>query len=214
MLGGGIGVWLNVIKNKIPQDKFNGRLFDGDYLTRDMILDPDLFEKCDLENELTKKEKFDLVICLEVAEHLSKTRADSFIADLAQLGDIILFSAAIPFQGGVGHINEQPSSYWRKLFESNGFECFDIIRPEIKDDENIPFWYKNNCFVYIKKTVVSDTLHTNNDFVDFVHWEMYNEEVSRLQNEIAYKDQMLQQNRWTIGNFFKKVARKIGFGKI
>ena len=105
MLGGGIGVWLNVIKNKIPQDKFNGRLFDGDYLTRDMILDPDLFEKCDLENELTKKEKFDLVICLEVAEHLSKTRADSFIADLAQLGDIILFSAAIPFQGGVGHIN-------------------------------------------------------------------------------------------------------------
>ena len=57
-------------------------------------------------------------------------------------------------------------------------------------------------------------MHTNNDFVDFVHWEMYNEEVSRLQNEIAYKDQMLQQNRWTIGNFFKKVARKIGFGKI
>ena len=59
-------------------------------------------------------------ISLEVAEHLSPGRAESFISDLCQAAPVVLFGAAIPGQGGVGHLNEQWQSYWANLFEACG----------------------------------------------------------------------------------------------
>lgn len=43
---------------------------------------------------------FDLVESLEVAEHLDESKAEFFIQNLTSLSDIVLFSAAAPFQGG------------------------------------------------------------------------------------------------------------------
>ena len=64
--------------------------------------------------------RFDLVNCLEVAEHLDASRADSFVDDLCALGDVVVFSAAIPGQGGTHHVNEQFQSYWQERFRRNG----------------------------------------------------------------------------------------------
>jgi hypothetical protein len=47
--------------------------------------------------------RFDLAVCLEVAEHLPPERAESFIRELCDLAPVVLFSAAIPGQGGTGH---------------------------------------------------------------------------------------------------------------
>jgi len=46
-------------------------------------------------------------VCLEVAEHLTEKRADSFVLDLILLGDVICFQQLYPKMGGINHINEQ-----------------------------------------------------------------------------------------------------------
>src|SRR5579862_3100091 len=55
---------------------------------------------------------FDLAMSFEVAEHLPPDAAKGFVDSLTRLAPLVLFSAAIPFQGGVGHINEQWPEYW------------------------------------------------------------------------------------------------------
>jgi len=93
--------------------------------------------------------KFDLVISLEVAEHLHPSSADMFIESLTDAAeDYILFSAATPGQGGDGHLNECPHSYWHHKFAEKGFIAHDIIRPILKDHKEVPFWYRNNIFFY------------------------------------------------------------------
>jgi hypothetical protein len=148
-VGGGIGVWLDEFKNLVQNNFKYGYVLDG-AVVNNRLIEEDEFILCDLENKIELKQKFDLVICLEVAEHLPKTRAESFVDDLTELGDLILFSAAIPYQGGTGHINEQPVSYWVNLFDRRGYKAFDIIRPHIYRDKNIPFWYRNNMMLYCK----------------------------------------------------------------
>lgn len=102
----------------------------------------------DLERPLSVDRRFDLAICMEVAEHLSPDRAESFVEDLCALSDSVLFSAAIPWQGGVGHLNEQPQSYWARLFAKHGFGARDIIRPKVWHDGRVSYWYRQNSILY------------------------------------------------------------------
>jgi SAM-dependent methyltransferase len=67
---------------------------------------------------------YQAVITLEVGEHIPELLADSFASYLAATGDLIIFTAAQPGQGGHGHINEQPKSYWIEKFVRIGF-CVD-----------------------------------------------------------------------------------------
>lgn len=106
----------------------------------------------DLSKQIETTIKNDLVISLEVAEHIPEESADIFIDNLTNAGDTILFSAAIPGQGGIGHVNEQHHFYWHKKLQERGYKCFDIIRPLIKDKKEVPFWYRNNIFLYEKVT--------------------------------------------------------------
>ena len=99
---------------------------DGyDVRTDQLLIEPREFERRELTRPLRLERGFDLVNCLEVAEHLPATRAASFVEDLCRLGDVVLFSAAVPGQGGTHHINEQWPSYWIALFQEHGFEALD-----------------------------------------------------------------------------------------
>lgn len=94
---------------------------------------------------------WDLVLCLEVAEHLPESSADSLITFLCGLSDRILFSAAIPYQGGTGHVNEQFQTYWAEKFKANGFgPAKQQLRELIKNDEDICVWYRQNIVLYEK----------------------------------------------------------------
>ena len=94
---------------------------------------------------------FDLVISLEVAEHLPPSSADNFIETLVDAAkDYILFSAATPGQGGEDHSNEQPHEYWHHKFASKGFIAHDVIRPVLMFHTTVPFWYRQNIFLYKK----------------------------------------------------------------
>ena len=135
---------------------------------------------CDLEQRINVCRKFDLVISLEVAEHLSEKRASSFIEELTHLGDVILFGAAVPYQGGDHHINEQPITYWIDLFEKNGFIALDIIRPRVQYDKKIWWWYRQNTLIYVKKDslIYSDfDQYKNNIPLNMVCYELYLEKV-------------------------------------
>lgn len=86
----------------------------------------------------------DLAVSLEVAEHLPESRASSFVDDLCALAPAVLFSAAIPGQGGTGHINEQWPDYWVKLFEAHDYTVSGALRLMIWNDDRVENWYRQN----------------------------------------------------------------------
>ena len=151
-LGCGVGTFLKVLKQRDKNITVCG--VDGDYIQRDMlVIAPDEFQPWDLKKPYVtdKQTKYDLAISMEVAEHLPPERAKSFVEDLTSLADVVLFSAALPYQGGVGHINEQLLSYWAALFEEQGYELRDIIRPDSWNRKEVLVWYRSNMVVFVRK---------------------------------------------------------------
>ena len=69
--------------------------------------------------------------------------------NLTKASKVILFSAALPGQGGTNHINEQPPSFWQKKFNEHRYSQLDIIRPIIWDEPAVAWWYKQNTFLYV-----------------------------------------------------------------
>jgi SAM-dependent methyltransferase len=122
---------------------------DGPYIDPGMLLFPAAcFQAVDLRQRFALGETFDLVVCLEVGEHLPAVNAADLVASLCAHGDMVLFSAAPPGQGGEHHVNEQPYSYWKTQFEANGFVLFDCIRPALATVPQVSRWYRQNSFLY------------------------------------------------------------------
>jgi SAM-dependent methyltransferase len=124
---------------------------DGDWVQPDMLQIPAAnFTVHDLRQELRLERSFDLAVCIEVAEHLPPSRAVSLVRDLTRLAPCVLFSAAVPGQGGTDHINEQPLSYWVALFQEQGYQPLDCLRPEIWDDDRIGWWFRQNLVFFAR----------------------------------------------------------------
>jgi hypothetical protein len=100
--------------------------------------------------------KFDLVLSLDVAEHIPPQCAETFVNSLINLGPIIVFSAAIPFQGGVNHVNEQWPEYWAKKFQERGYIAIDCIRKKIWKSEKVEWWYAQNILVFARNDCLED----------------------------------------------------------
>ena len=149
-LGCGTGVWLHLFKgNGVP--RVLG--VDGGLPTRDLLMLPDNeFRAVDLSEPVCCPEKFDLALSLEVAQHLPPGAAQTFIASICRLSDLVIFGAAIPGQSGPGHVNERWPSYWAALFDAKGYELFDILRPLIWYDQRIEWWYAQNSLVFVRRT--------------------------------------------------------------
>jgi SAM-dependent methyltransferase len=91
---------------------------------------------------------FDLALCLEVAEHLPPERADGLVADLCSLSKRVVFSAAIPGQGGTGHVNEQWPAYWVERFAAHGYGATGSFRFMFWNDDRVENWYRQNLLVF------------------------------------------------------------------
>lgn len=149
-VGCGVGAWLEVWKNQDNIEEIKGldaKFVDKSFMRIDMDSE---FLEVDLNKPLPELNRYDLAICLEVAEHLEESRANSFVEDLTKLSDVILFSAAIPGQEGTKHINEQFLSYWVEKFKLYDFKCYDVLRPIIWNIPSIAFWFRQNSVVFVK----------------------------------------------------------------
>lgn len=119
---------------------------------------------------------FDLAVCLEVAEHLPESAADALVESLVKAAPIVLFSAAIPGQGGHGHLNEQWPAYWaEKFYEYGGLCCTDDLRLDLWGDEEIEPWYRQNLLLFAESEwlAIHDLRWTNRPqaLVHPVIWE-------------------------------------------
>ncbi len=206
-LGCGVGTWLSVCQDISRDARIRG--YDGDYVNRELLqIKNEYFTGINLENRVVDESKYDLAISLEVAEHLSPERAVSFVEDITNLADVILFSAAVPMQPGTGHINCQLPSYWGGIFSSFGYEQFDIIRPEIWDDKEIPVWYRQNILVYVKKSsiIYKDFCNvTPKRILDIIHPDEYISHHNLLMKEIdGFKNSKYVKIRRKIHELFGK----------
>ena len=148
-VGCGLGNWIEVAK-KLSGAKIIG--VDGDYVDRRLLkIEENEFVEKDLTKTFDLNRKFDLAICLEVAEHLPEASAEGFIKSITNHSDVIIFSAALPGQGGQHHINEQWPSYWQEHFNNCGFEMMDFFRFKIWNNPKIEYWYKQNLFLVVRK---------------------------------------------------------------
>ena len=145
-IGGGVGTWARAFEEL----GVKAVCFDGDYVNASQVQCKE-FRVTDLEKPVECDERFDAVVCLEVAEHLTPERAESFVKDLCKLSNVVIFSAATPGQGGTNHINERPHDYWHNLFELEGYEVSEALRIRVQGNLAIESWYRKNIFTYLRK---------------------------------------------------------------
>lgn len=155
-IGCGAGTWLSVFK-EFGIEEICG--VDGDYVDAKILKIPkEQFLSLDLSKPFHLGRQFDLVLSLEVAEHLPPESAGIFIDSLTKLGPVVLFSAAIPHQGGTQHMNEQWPDYWAKLFQHKGYVAIDCIRKTIWQNSNVEWWYAQNLLLFVRTNYLDSHL--------------------------------------------------------
>jgi SAM-dependent methyltransferase len=151
-VGCGEGNWLAVCQKFGITDVVG---IDGDYVHRERLRIPQSrFLPFDLTKPLRIERTFSLAISMEVAEHLPADCAVDFVESLTRLAPVILFSAAIPFQGGDHHVNEQWPDKWAALFCEHGYLAIDAIRKRIWDNDAVEHWYAQNALLFARREFV------------------------------------------------------------
>jgi len=150
-VGCGTGVWLSVFREHGVEDVLG---IDGAYVDLATLKIPrERFLSFDLSKPIDLDGKFDLAVSLEVAEHLPASSAAAFVESLTKLSPLVLFSAAIPCQGGVNHVNEQWPDYWARLFAERGFEVIDCIRRRTWNNNQVAYYYAQNMLIFCRRDV-------------------------------------------------------------
>jgi SAM-dependent methyltransferase len=183
-VGCGRGYWLEEFRRVGVRDVFG---IDGGKVDADrLVIAPGEFASVDLLTVIEGKPlnvsshgRFDLAVCMEVAEHLPAVAAHHFARSLTALAPVVLFSAAIPRQGGMGHLNEQWPSYWASLFARSGYVPVDGLRQQIWSNPNIGIWYRQNLLIYVDGSrlidypVLAGDVLDDPTSLDLVHPEYY-----------------------------------------
>lgn len=207
-VGCGTGTFLKIFKNNGIKDVLG---IDGVWCNKDLLfrnIEADEFIEADLEHSINLKRYFDLVICLEVAEHLSKERGDTFVADLVSLGNIVLFSAAIPQQGGINHINEQWPEYWEEKFAKLNYVKHDILKSYFWNKKNIWWWYKQNMCLYTFKDFQFNTSMSveHNNLTNAIHPELYESKTQLIEYISTGKGTIYYYLKLLLKSFIRRIV--------
>ncbi len=176
---------------------------DGDYVERDkLLINPKYFMAYNLENPLKLNEKYDIAISFEVAEHIEEKYADIFIDTLTNASDTIFFSAAIPYQGGTNHVNEQWQSYWKEKFEARGYIVSDCLKRKFWNQGGHMSYRINNLLVCCKSRKTIFMLENDNDkleIVNTVHPHSWLQRIDEKNNKIYALEKDNETLRWLLG---------------
>ena len=205
-VGCGIGSWLSIWKKYGVTDIAG---VDGSYVDKEkLLIEKNKFVTADLEQGFKPDRKFDLVQCLEVAEHIQPKNAANFIASLCNLGDIILFSAAIPGQEGTLHYNEQYPDFWIELFARNNFSPYDCIRQQVWTNEKVSWWYRQNIMFFIKdeaKEKYPSIIKEHQSVLSMVHPELLKYKSAKAANYEKILRNPFTAMRYFAGRFLRKI---------
>jgi SAM-dependent methyltransferase len=154
-LGCGTGAWLAVFRENGIEEICG---VDGNWVDRKQLLIPeDKFVAADFGSSNPVQGAFDLAISVEVAEHLEPETGDRLVESLTALAPAVMFSAAIPLQGGVHHVNEQWPSYWIERFDKRGFVLLDCLRPLLWNNPNVAGYYAQNLLLFVRRDHLANT---------------------------------------------------------
>jgi len=147
-VGCGTGTWLRAVQ----ENGVRGILgIDGAQVPRDLLeINADHFVERNLSQRFSVDRRFDLALCLEVAEQLPEKSATTLVESLTELAPVILFSAAVPFQGGTNHVNEQWPSYWVERFGKRGYQAIDCLRRRLWTHPDVAWWYAQNVMFFVR----------------------------------------------------------------
>ena len=91
---------------------------------------------------------YDLVLCLEVGEHIPRKHEQIFIENVCEFtSKYLILSWAIPGQGGTGHYNEQPNEYIIEQFVNRGLKLSAAMTHVLRNHSTLP-WFKNTIMVF------------------------------------------------------------------
>jgi SAM-dependent methyltransferase len=145
-VGCGTGEWLAAFRAHGISDLLG---VDGPWVDPDLLSIPrEQFRVLELTSPVRLDQRFDLVVSLEVAEHLPPEAAETFVESLTRLGGVVLFSAAVPYQGGTNHLNERWPTYWAGLFRRCGFRAIDCLRPRLWRNLDVELCYVQNMMFF------------------------------------------------------------------
>jgi SAM-dependent methyltransferase len=152
-IGCGTGAWLAEFLRLGVSDATG---VDGAYVAAETLLIPaTAYRAQDIAQRFDLGRRYDLAVCLEVGEHIPKASSATLVANIVAHAPMVLFSAAVPGQGGQDHINEQPLEFWRDLFAQEGFVAFDAFRPLLRGARDVDPWYRNNVLLYVREDTVA-----------------------------------------------------------
>ncbi len=204
-VGCGQGIWIEESETMgIDVCGIDGEWVDKDKLLISNFISADLSEKIDLGK------KFDLLISFEVAEHILMNRADIFIDNLINLSNVIVFSAAVPGQGGVGHVNEQYADYWISKFKKRGYAFSNVLREYFWNDTNITSWRRQNILLFVKSEMFDSIVNkfgTQCEIQGMIHPKSY-ESVLEEKNFNAVRLQNYKFMYGVIEDYYMDLAYK------
>ncbi|MGQ0466408.1 MAG: class I SAM-dependent methyltransferase [Sporichthyaceae bacterium] len=146
-IGCGDGAWLTMARRLGAE-----RIFGVDEAQSDRLrLSAEEFDTATMSALGELPGPFDLAMCLEVASRLNETHAVQMVEALCDTADVVLFSSAIPGQGGFGHRNEQWPTYWEALFGAFDFRMVDCLRIRLWDDPMVDPCYAQNAMLYVRR---------------------------------------------------------------
>lgn len=187
--GCGTGLWLKAFGSLGVEDLTG---VDGDHVEADaLVIDPRQFVNHDLNEPLDLGRRFDLAICLEVAEHLPDASGAVLLDSITRHSEQVLFSAGIPQQTGAGHLSGRWQSDWVQDFRERGFVAIDLIRPRVWHDPNVEYWYAQNTLLFVTPPVLQANAalrrfaEERSPIIDIVHPAHYSElkgEIWHLRN--------------------------------
>jgi hypothetical protein len=106
----------------------------------------------DLKDEAPTLPSVHLSMSLEVAEHLPPAMGDKLVGLLVKAAPMVIFSAAQPGQGGMGHVNEQPLWYWCAAFNKHRYsleeEQSERLRIRLRETAPRTPWLGSNLMVF------------------------------------------------------------------
>lgn len=120
---------------------------EGSSLAKSRARHPERIYLLNLHEELNLGGKFDLIWCMEVVEHIHPDYVHNLMKTFSNHSDRIVLSAAPPGQGGEGHFNEQPASYWIDLFEQYGFSYDEAGTKALQQVEEM---YSKNMLTFCR----------------------------------------------------------------